>query len=78
MMCTCVHSVSGVGQLLKGLGLTPPAAALPPGPGPAPVPAHPVPSLAFPSPLEFVRNAYNEDQQAGAAQPPPDTQAGAI
>ena len=62
---------SGVGQLLKGLGLAPPTAALPPAPGAAPVTApHPAPSLAFPSPLEFVRNAYSEDQASGAQQPP--------
>ena len=52
-----------MGKLLQGLGLTPPAAAAPP-----PLPAHaPAPAagqqLAFPSPLEFVRQTYSEDTQ---------------
>ena len=60
-----------MGKLLQGLGLTPPAAAAPP-----PLPAHapaagPGQQLAFPSPLEFVRQTYSEDTQP---QPQADTQ----
>ena len=50
-----------MGKLLQGLGLTPPAAAAPP-PLPAPA-AGPGQQLAFPSPLEFVRQTYSEDTQ---------------
>lgn len=48
----------GVGNLLKGLGLAPPTANMNPM-----MPPKPKENLAFPSPLEFVRNAYSEDQQ---------------
>ena len=54
-----------MGKLLQGLGLTPPAAAAPPPlPAHAPAPAAgPGQQLAFPSPLEFVRQTYSEDTQ---------------
>jgi len=55
-----IPGVGGVGQLLQGLGLTPPAATVPQLP--VNNVANGKPTVTFPSPLEFVRNAYSEDQ----------------
>ena len=61
-----IPGVGGVGQLLQGLGLTPPAATVPQLP--VTNAANGKPTVTFPSPLEFVRNAYSEDQPPASQQ----------
>merc|ERR1712130_536772 len=54
-----IPGVGGVGKLLQGLGLTPPTAS-----SGGSANNNQEQQLVFPSPLEFVRNTYsNEDQQ---------------